>query len=74
MLVDDHQLIREGLRRAFDRAGDIEVVGEAGSVAEAVEALERLNPDVLVTDVRLPDGDGIALTRSEERRVGKECA
>lgn len=62
VLVDDHQLIREGLRRAFDRAGDIEVVGEAGSVAEAVEALERLNPDVLVTDVRLPDGDGIALT------------
>jgi DNA-binding NarL/FixJ family response regulator len=62
VLVDDHQLIREGLRRAFDRAGDIDVVGEAGSVAEAVEALERLHPDVLVTDVRLPDGDGIALT------------
>jgi len=62
VLVDDHQLIREGLRRAFDRAGDIEVVGEAGSVAEAMEALERLHPDVLVTDVRLPDGDGIALT------------
>ena len=62
VLVDDHQLIREGLRRAFDRAGDIEVVGEAASVAEAVEVLERLQPDVLVTDVRLPDGDGIALT------------
>lgn len=62
VLVDDHQLIREGLRRAFDRAGDIEVVGEAGSVAEALEALDRLRPDVLVTDVRLPDGDGIGLT------------
>jgi DNA-binding NarL/FixJ family response regulator len=62
VLVDDHQLIREGLRRAFDRAGDLEVVGEAGSVAEALHALERLRPDVLVTDVRLPDGDGISLT------------
>ena len=62
VLVDDHQLIREGLRRAFDRAGDIEVVGEAGSVAEAHAMLERLRPDVLVTDVRLPDGDGISLT------------
>jgi DNA-binding NarL/FixJ family response regulator len=62
VLVDDHQLIREGLRRAFDRAGDIEVVGEAGSLAEAIDAVQRLDPDVLVTDVRLPDGDGIALT------------
>lgn len=63
LLVDDHQLIREGLRRAFDRAGDLEVVGEAGSVAEAVSALEKYTPDVLVTDVRLPDGDGIALAQ-----------
>ena len=62
VLVDDHQLIREGLRRAFDKAGDIEVVGEAGTLAEAIEAVQKLEPDVLVTDVRLPDGDGIALT------------
>jgi DNA-binding NarL/FixJ family response regulator len=62
VLIDDHQLIREGLRRAFDRAGDIEVVGEAASIAEALSALDRLKPDVLVTDVRLPDGDGITLT------------
>jgi len=63
LLVDDHQLIREGLRRAFDRAGDLEVVGEAASVANAVDALDRLSPDVLVTDVKLPDGDGIALAQ-----------
>lgn len=62
VLVDDHQLIRGGLRRAFDRAGDFEVVGEAGSIAEALGVLDRRAPDVLVTDVRLPDGDGIALT------------
>ena len=64
LLVDDHQLIREGLRRAFDRAGDLEVVGEASTAAAAVESLTALQPDVLVTDIRLPDGDGIALTAS----------
>jgi DNA-binding NarL/FixJ family response regulator len=62
VLVDDHQLIRGGLRRAFDWAGDVEVVGEAGSVAGALRALDRFKPDVLVTDIQLPDGDGIALT------------
>jgi DNA-binding NarL/FixJ family response regulator len=68
LLVDDHQLIREGLRRAFDRAGDLEVVGEAGSIAEAMTSLDRFSPDVLVTDVRLPDGDGIAL--AQKARAG----
>ncbi len=67
LLVDDHQLIREGLRRAFDRAGDVEVVGEAATIAEAVDALNRLSPDVLVTDVKLPDGDGIALAERARR-------
>jgi DNA-binding NarL/FixJ family response regulator len=64
LLVDDHQLIREGIRRAFDRAGGFVVVGEAGSYADAVEALARLRPDVLVTDVRLGSSrteDGIKL-------------
>src|SRR5689334_14211907 len=63
LIVDDHQLVRGGLCRAFDRADDLEVVGEASSVAEAVEALDRLSPDVLVTDIGLPDGGGIALVR-----------
>jgi DNA-binding NarL/FixJ family response regulator len=62
VLVDDHHLIRSGLRRAFERAGGFEVVGEADSIAGAVEAIDRLAPDVLVTDIQLPDGDGIALT------------
>ncbi len=69
LLVDDHQLIREGLRRAFDRAGDLEVVGEAASVGEATEALRTLNPDVLVTDISLPDGDGVALAQRARASV-----
>jgi DNA-binding NarL/FixJ family response regulator len=69
LLVDDHQLIREGLRRAFDRAGDLEVVGEAGSIGEATEALRTLHPDVLVTDISLPDGDGVALAQRARASV-----
>jgi DNA-binding NarL/FixJ family response regulator len=64
VIVDDHELIRHGLRRAFERAGDFTVVGEAGSVAEARSVVPSTRPDVVVTDVRLPDGDGIALARS----------
>ena len=63
LIVDDHQLIRGGLRLAFDRAEDLEVVGEASSVAEALVALDELSPRVLVTDVGLPDGDGISLVK-----------
>lgn len=59
VLVDDHQLIREGLRRAFESAGDFEVVGEASSVEEARHALSTLAPDVVILDVRLPDGSGL---------------
>lgn len=63
MLVDDHALIREGLRRAVDRAGDMTVVGEAQSIKEAMAVAEHVKPDVAVVDVRLPDGNGIDLCR-----------
>jgi DNA-binding NarL/FixJ family response regulator len=62
VLVDDHELIRVGLRKAFARDEDIEVVGEAASMGAGLRTVDRLKPDVLVTDVRLPDGDGISLT------------
>lgn len=64
MLVDDHELIRQGLRRAFERTGDFEVVAEAGSLADARKFLADGAPQVVVTDVRLPDGSGLDLARS----------
>jgi DNA-binding NarL/FixJ family response regulator len=63
LLIDDHELIRQGLRRAFERDPDFEVVGEAGSVAEGVALATRLRPGVIVTDIRLPDGSGLDATR-----------
>lgn len=62
LIVDDHSLIRQGLRRAFDHIDTIEVVGEADSVSSALRAYAELSPDVVLIDVTLPDGDGIALT------------
>lgn len=64
LLVDDHELIRQGLRRAFERDADFTVIGEAGSVAEALVAARKLLPDVVVTDVRLPDGSGLDVVRA----------
>jgi DNA-binding NarL/FixJ family response regulator len=63
LLVDDHELIRQGLRRAFERDGDFEVAGEAGSLADARRLLTLLTPDVVILDVRLPDGNGLEACR-----------
>lgn len=63
LLVDDHELIRNGLRRSFERHADFEVVGEAGTVADALRTARELRPDVVIMDVRLPDGTGIDATR-----------
>ena len=64
LLVDDHDLIRDGLRRAFERAGDLVVVAEAASVKGAIDALRSNDIDVLVTDLGLPDGRGLDLVRT----------
>ena len=63
VLVDDHELIRQGLRRAFERTEDFAVVGEASSVAQAFEVIAQSTPDVIVLDVRLPDGNGLDVAR-----------
>ena len=64
LLVDDHELIRQGLRRAFERDREFEVVGEAGSLADAKRLIGLVNPDVTILDVRLPDGNGLEACRA----------
>jgi len=63
LMVDDHEVLRLGLRTLFREAGGIDVVGEAGSMAEAVQAAARLSPDLVLMDVRLPDGSGVDACR-----------
>ena len=60
-LVDDHRLFRAGVRTGLSDA--VEVVGEAGTVADALEMASIHHPDVVVTDIRLPDGSGLDVTR-----------
>lgn len=63
VLVDDHAVVREGLAAVLGRCSDLEVVGEAGSAAEAVEVTGRTQPDVVVMDIRMPGGSGIDACR-----------
>ncbi|MEU8630776.1 response regulator transcription factor [Amycolatopsis sp. NPDC048633] len=63
LLVDDHELVRRGLRDLLGDEPDIEVVAEAGSVEEALAVAMHVEPEVAVVDVRLGDGDGITLCR-----------
>jgi DNA-binding NarL/FixJ family response regulator len=62
-LLDDHELVRTGLKTVFEPEADIEVVGEAGTAAEALVRIPQARPDVAVLDVRLPDGEGVAVCR-----------
>ena len=69
LIVDDHEVVREGLRALLSRRDGMEVVGMAETVAEAVSTAAKMQPDVVVMDVRLPDGSGIEACRDirEER-------
>ena len=62
-ILDDHEIVRDGLRRTLERHDDIEVVGEAGLAAEALRRIPALTPTVAILDGRLPDGSGIDVCR-----------
>ena len=63
LVVDDHEVVRQGLVALLDRRQGFEVVAEAGTAAEAVEQARRYEPDIVVMDVRLPDGSGVEACR-----------
>jgi len=73
LLIDDHELIRQGLAGAFTQAEGFDVAGQAASVADGLAQAQELAPDVVVTDVRLPDGSGLDVVRAlrkENKQIG----
>jgi len=62
-LLDDHEIVRRGVKEVLEAEPDITVVGEAGTAASALARIPALRPDVAVLDVRLPDGDGVSVCR-----------
>ncbi len=63
MIVDDHEVVREGLRSLLRRRQELTVVGEADSVDSAIEEARKTEPDLIIMDVRLPDGSGVEACR-----------
>ncbi len=72
-LLDDHEVVRRGLRALLESSDDVRVVGEAGTVEEALARIPPTKPDVAILDVRLPDGSGIEVCR-EVRSTHPEIA
>src|SRR6185437_15884925 len=71
LLVDDHEVVRDGVKSLINANDDLTVVGEAGTVSEAIAQAERTRPDVVVMDVRLADGNGIEATREIRAKLEK---
>jgi two-component system, NarL family, response regulator DevR len=72
-LVDDHEVVRRGLKELIDAEPDLEVVGEAGTAGMALAGIASVAPDVAVLDVRLPDGNGVEVcreVRARDPRIG----
>ncbi|MBK5248414.1 MAG: response regulator transcription factor [Actinomycetales bacterium] len=74
MIVDDHEVVRRGIAEVIERAEGLTVVGEAGSVAEAMRRIPLVRPAVLLVDLQLPDGTGIdIITRTRELLPDTNC-
>jgi two-component system response regulator NreC len=69
LLVDDHAVVRSGLRMLLENERDVEIVGEASSATEAIESVLRLKPSVILMDIGLPDLSGIDATREIKKRA-----
>ncbi len=69
LLVDDHAVVRSGLKMLLENERDVEIIGEAASASEAIEATLRLKPNVILMDIGLPDLSGIDATREIKKRV-----
>ena len=72
-LMDDHEVVRQGVRALLEASGEIRVVGEASTAAEALARIPAVKPDVCVLDVRVPDGNGIEVCREIRSKLGTPC-
>jgi len=68
LLVDDHAVVRSGLRMMLENERDVEIIGEAASASEAIEAAMQMKPDLILMDIGLPDLSGIDATREIKKR------
>jgi DNA-binding NarL/FixJ family response regulator len=68
-LLDDHEIVRRGIAQLLESEDDIEVIGEAGTAAQALARIPALRPDVAILDVRLPDGEGVTVCREVRSAV-----
>lgn len=69
VIIDDHPLFRAGLKTIIESVGNFEVVGEAGSSQEGLRIAKELNPDLVLLDITLPDGNGVMLTRQLRNQI-----
>ncbi len=72
-LLDDHEVVRQGVRALLEASGEITVVGEASTAAEALARIPACRPDVAILDVRVPDGNGIEVCREVRSQLGTKC-
>lgn len=71
LLVDDHAVVRSGLKMLLENERDVEIIGEAASASEAIEATMRMKPDVVLMDIGLPDLSGIDATRQIKKSTSQ---